>query len=99
MGAVTLVSILLYFSNTFCKRFFGVPFFITSFSEGNSLSTLNVVSQSEIDTLNVHDFLTSKVRSEKGITYTLASSDFTGLREIETSLSPNSNVISIQLNR
>tara|TARA_B100000886_G_scaffold340314_1_gene309133 strand:+ start:3260 stop:3802 length:543 start_codon:yes stop_codon:yes gene_type:complete len=99
MGAVTLVSILLYFSNTFCKRFFGVPFFITSFSEGNSLSTLNVVSQSEIDTLNVHDFLTSKVRSEKGVTYTLASSDFTGLREIETSLSPNSNVISIQLNR
>ena len=99
MGAVTFASLVLYLSNLLCKKFYGEAFFIISFSEGNALSTLNVVTQCEIDFLNVHDFLTSKVKTEQGITYTLASSDFTGLRKIETSLSPNGNVISIQLNR
>ena len=75
------------------------PFFISSFSEGNQRSILNVTASSEIQGLDASNLLTSKVIGDGKITYVLASSDFSGLKVIEKSLQSNQTVETIQLNR
>ena len=45
VGAITLVCIVLYFSNETNKLLFRKPFFTSSFSEGNVMSTLTIVTK------------------------------------------------------
>ena len=54
------------------------PFFITSFSEGNSLSSLTIVAKDSIEMLNSNELLQSKMMSQTDgtITYQLVSSNF-----------------------
>ena len=99
IGAVTLVSIVLYLSNKIYSKLFHKPFFTTSFSEGNTMSTLIVVSKSELNELNSNEALTSKSINNEQTTYVLASSDFKKLQDLEMSIKINQQVISSQLNK
>jgi len=99
IGAVTLVSIVLYLSNKIYLKLFHKSFFTTSFSEGNMMSTLTVVSKSELNELNSNEALTSKTINNDQTTYVLASSDFKKLRDLEMSIKINQQVISSQLNK
>ncbi|SMF79503.1 DUF4956 domain-containing protein [Candidatus Pelagibacter sp. HIMB1321] len=99
IGAVTLVSIVLYSLNKINKFFSQTPFFVSSFSEGNSMSTLMIVTKSELDNLNNHEDLKSKTFSDEQTTYIFASSDFKNLQELEKSISSNNKIISSQLNK
>ena len=54
----------------------GKQFFITSFSEGNSLSTINILTSDEIEILDTNFDLMSKTKTNNEISYTLASSNF-----------------------
>ena len=49
VSSVTIVSIGLYAANFLVKVVTGKPFFIASFSEGNALSTLQVVAKEEVN--------------------------------------------------
>jgi len=99
IGAVTLVCIVLYFLNKISKFFSQTPFFVSSFSEGNTMSTLMIVTKSELDNLNNHEDLKSKTFSDEQTTYIFASSDFKNLQELEKSISSNNKIISSQLNK
>ena len=77
------------------------PFFMTSFSEGNSLSSLSIVTNEQLDLLESHELLQSKVRSqEDGKTiYHLASSNFELLKKIEEDEDVRIHSISADLRR
>jgi hypothetical protein len=95
--SVTLVAVVLYALQQITKFFSLKPFFISSFSEGNLMSTLHVVASAEIIELDTSASLSTKALENKKISYTLADSSFDTLRSIEISLRANSSVISTQL--
>ena len=97
--SVTLVAVVLYALQQITKIFSSKPFFISSFSEGNLMSTLHVVASAEVVELDESTLLSSKATAGGEISYTLASSNFDALRAIEVSLRVNSSVISIQLGK
>ena len=97
--SVTLVAVVLYVLQQITKVFSLKPFFISSFSEGNLMSTLHVVASAEIIELDSNASLSSKTSGVDGISYTLADSNFETLKAIEVSLRTNSSVISIQLGK
>ena len=99
VSSVTIVSIGLYAANFLVKVVTGKPFFIASFSEGNALSTLQVVAKEEVNVLDIDDSLTSKIISEHEVSYALASANFKRLKEIADSIALEKSIISIQLNR
>ena len=99
VGAITLVCIVLYFSNETNKLLFRKPFFTSSFSEGNVMSTLTIVTKSELDNLNTNEDLRSKTFNNEQTTYIFASSDFKKLQELEKSIRSNETILSSQLNR
>jgi hypothetical protein len=99
VSSVTIVSIGLYAANFLAKAVTGKPFFIASFSEGNALSTLQVVAKEEVNVLDIDDSLTSKIISEHEVSYALASANFKRLKEIADSIALEKSIISIQLNR
>ena len=63
------------------------------------MSTLIVVSKSELNELNSNEALTSKSINNEQTTYVLASSDFKKLQDLEMSIKINQQVISSQLNK
>lgn len=99
VGSLTLVAFTLYIINLSVTFVTGKPFFITSFSEGNALSTLSVVAKEKINTLDVDDSLISKMTMDSEVSYTLASANFERLKNIEASISAVEGIISIQLNK
>jgi len=99
ISSITIVSIGLYAANFLVKVVTGKPFFIASFSEGNALSTLQVVAKEEVNVLDIDDSLTSKIITEHEVSYALASANFKRLKEIADSIALEKSIISIQLNR
>ena len=95
--SVTLVAVVLYALQQITKVFSSKPFFISSFSEGNLMSTLHVVASAEVVELDESTLLSSKATAGGEISYTLASSNFETLKAIEISLRAKSSVVSIQL--
>ena len=94
LALVILVSI-----NIFFRNFFKKPFFNTSFSEGNSLSSLEIQSNKEIEWLDKSNFLTLKKKIDDNFFYTLAAYRFEELKEIENEISKNESVVNYQLNK
>jgi len=99
IGAITLVCIVLYLLNKINKFFSQTPFFISSFSEGNVMSTLMIVAKSELNNLNNHEDLKSKTFNNEQTTYIFASSDFKKLQNLEKFINLNNKIISSQLNK
>ena len=97
--SVTLVAAVLYTLQQVTKAFSSKPFFISSFSEGNLMSTLHVVASAEIIELDLNVSLSSKTSGNGEISYSLADSNFETLKAIEVSLRANSSVVSIQLGK
>ena len=99
IGAVTfgiiVLVILNYISNTFLNR----PFFITSFSEGNSLSSLTIVTREDIEILDMDHSLTSKTKSDGLINYTLLSNDFLKLKELENHPAIQKQALTLELRK
>ena len=99
VSSVTLVVLVLLLIQQITKAFSLKPFFISSFSEGNITSTLQVVASTEISELDSNESLTSKTSGSGEIGYTLAHSNFESLKEIEVLLRENKSVVSIQLSK
>lgn len=97
--SVTLVVVILYLVQKITNIFSSAPYFINSFSEGNILSTLHVVSSAEIPDLDLNTNLSSKISTNGEITYTLAHANFDILKTLEVVLRENVSVKSIQLSK
>ena len=98
MQALTLciISLVLvsYFSQIFLKR----PFFNASFSEGNSLSTLEITALKSIDVLEKNEFLKSKSLKNDELNYILVSRNPQNLKNILLIVEKVSHVKDYQLN-
>ncbi len=97
--SVTLVAIILYTLQRITSIFSSKPFFISSFSEGNIMSTLHINAVEEITELDTNESLSSKTSGNGEVAYTLANSNFEALKAIEHSLRANKSIISIQLSK
>jgi len=96
MATISLIIV-----NKLSTRLLAVPFFNSSFSEGNSLSSLGITTQVSIDSLDEHQLLQSKVVSntEGKIIYYLSSVDFERLRKLQNEIQLNQDVQRIELRR
>lgn len=97
--SIYLVSFLLFLISHFSKTYLKKQFFINSFSEGSSLSTLEVESKSTIQDIEDSIYLKSiSYSNDKNIKYLLASSNFDILKNYSLSLKENEKLINFQLN-
>tara|TARA_B110000305_G_scaffold193795_1_gene217531 strand:- start:6695 stop:7309 length:615 start_codon:yes stop_codon:yes gene_type:complete len=97
--SITVVIITLSIINFICVKFLKKPFFIASFSEGNSLSTLVIKTSKILDICENSDFLSSKLKDENYTTYSLSSDSFDKLRCIEINPEVEANSISTEIRR
>ena len=99
--AISMAIITLIFVSKASISLFSVPFFTASFSEGNSLSSISIVSKGQMESLNDHQLLQSKIVSsiDGTVVYQLASINFNLLKEIEKDLQENDDLISAELRR
>ncbi len=77
--------------------FFKKPFFLTSFTEGNSLSTLEITTEKAIKILDDDVDMKSKIMNENEITYLLASSNFIKLKKLINQLEQEEKNLKYQL--
>ena len=94
--AMILVIIFIKLASVISGKF-NKEFFTTSFSEGNSLSILDVEAKNNINSLDNNKFLISKTKNEKNITYVLASSNFNELKSILSEIESNKDIESYQI--
>jgi len=97
--SITLVTMLLAIINYILSKFFNYQFFITSFSEGNSLSTFTISTKENIEILDKSEFLISKTKSDNIINYILASHNFSELKKIEKNPTLQNNSFNVELKR
>lgn len=97
-GAVCL-SVLILLLIHFLLKIFGHSFFSASFSEGNSLSTLEVKSSKPLTKLESNKFLTLMRKDSKCIDYVLTSSNFLALMDLVKDLENDDNVLSSQVRK
>lgn len=93
------ISIGLFIINVTFKKLLDRDFFTSSFSEGNALSTLDILVKNEINLLDNSKYLSSKNVEGETVNYVLISSNFQNLHDLSLTLNNNDSVIKYQLNR
>lgn len=99
VGAVTLAAIVLVITNKVYILLFNKPFFTASFSEGNSLSTFEVLANDTMPELESSAYLISQRYGENEISYMLAANSFTHLCDLQKRIKNSSRIVSYQLNK
>jgi len=99
IGSITLAIIIIVLLNFFCYKIFKKPLFITSFSEGNSLSTLTVQTTEIIEICETSDLLQSKLINDKNIIYSFATDNFEKLKKLEMHNDIKTKCNSVELRR
>ena len=94
LAFVSLLSI-----NFFYKNILKKEFFMTSFSEGNSLSTLSIITNESVEYLKSHQNLVSMSKVDKGYNYVLAASNIKELNLILTDVQKEYNLIDFRLTK
>ena len=98
-GSFIFATVVLLGAHMVSKKFFNKPFFISSFSEGNPLSTLNVTALKIIDSLEESEYLTFKQVSAENIQYILASNNYEELMQIQRGFYENNDILSFQVTK
>lgn len=96
--SILIVILTLSIASKISKSFFKKTFFFTSFTEGNSLSTLEITSDKPITLLDDSKIIRSKTSNENGITYFLASDNFDTLKQLVNQLEQEEKDFKYQLN-
>ena len=96
--SILVVILSLSITSKISKKFFKRNFFFTSFTEGNSLNTLEIISKNSISKLDTNELMKSKILDENGITYFLASENFNKLNELILELENEKTEFKYQLN-
>ncbi len=95
--SMLLAGLCLGLTSFISKRVFKKQFFFLSFSEGNTLSTLQVISKINLSILENSDFLRSKKASSNNISYLLSSNSFQVLKSISKEIENDDSIISYEL--
>ena len=98
VASILLVIVCLGLASAFCRLILKKPFFTASFSEGNSLSTLEVTSLRGLVTLDQSSLLKSKSVSEAQTKYLLVSPNFEVLKQVVEKLEADDEKVQYQLN-
>tara|TARA_Y100000389_G_C17292284_1_gene428648 strand:- start:150 stop:776 length:627 start_codon:yes stop_codon:yes gene_type:complete len=96
--SILLVIIALSLASKISISFFKKSFFFTSFTEGNSLSTLEITTEKSITLLDESKFIRSKTSDQNLITYFLASDNFEKLKQLVDQLENEKRNFKYQLN-
>ena len=96
--SIILVIASLAAASKISKLFFKKPFFFASFTEGNTLSTLEINSKNSILSIENSKYIKSQTSDENGRTYFLASDNFEKLKEMVNELEKEEIVFNYQLN-
>jgi len=100
LGAAVLFATLVLASiHYFSKYVLNKTFFNASFSEGNSLSTLELTLSEDLDSLDESNFLNIKKRSGEGVSYILVSKTFNDLKSVLSTLQTDDRLKSYQLQK
>ena len=94
--SIIFSGFIIYFTNILSNKF-QKTFFLNSFSEGNSLSTLEVTSLVESKILDESIFLKQKNKTKDDFNYILYSNNYENLLDLEKVVKNNKDVISYQL--
>ena len=97
--SIIFTSFLLVIINYLSKILFKKEFFQTSFSEGNSLSTLDLTLSNNSQILDETKYLNTKKIGNGEVKYILVSNNFDDLKEILNQVKDNKDLISYQLNK
>ena len=97
--SIFFTSFLLILTNYLSKILFKKEFFETSFSEGNSLSTLDITLSNNSQILDESKYLNIKKTNDGEVNYILVSNNFDDLKEILNQLKDNKDLVSYQLNK
>ncbi len=98
--AVASSIVILLITNFISKKYFQKPFFSSSFSEGNSLSTVDLLATEEIEMLEKSNLLNLKrFSAENKVQYVLVSNNFDEINNIIQKLKNDKRVLSYELNR
>ncbi len=95
ISLVVVVLILIIVSKIY--KILNKNFFISSFSEGNPLSILEISSISDIELLDNSKFLNSKIKTQKKISYELSNSNFNELKNLLEQIKKENDLIDYQL--
>ena len=98
-GSIILATITLVFIHYSSLNLFGKPFFIASFSEGNALSTLDILTSKHDSLLDKSQYLMLKRVSKENFQYILNAKRFEDLLILQESFKDDDNIISYQLNK
>jgi hypothetical protein len=96
--ALALAFITLYIVEKITKAISGKEYFQVSFSEGNRLSTLEIITSKAQTILHTDSSLISESKNEKGYTYILASNDVKYLKTISEKISNSPDIVQYRLN-
>ena len=96
--SILFVIITLGIASKISISIFKKTFFFTSFTEGNSLSTLEITTDQSIKLLDESKLIKSKTSSENVITYFLASDNFEKLQQLVNHLEKENIIFQYQLN-
>lgn len=96
--SIIFSGFVIYFINLLSNKF-QKPFFLNSFSEGNSLSTLEVTTLNELQILDDSIFLNQKNKTENNINYVLCSNNYENLLHLEKIIKKNKDVTTYQFIR
>ena len=96
-ATLVISSIIFFMLHFFWKIILKKRFFNISFSEGNSLSTLDLITSKEILDLDNSQYLSIKESSDGKINYVLSSPNFEELKKVLSRFKGNKDLISFQL--
>jgi hypothetical protein len=99
ISSIFLVVIFLAVTSLISTKIFHKPLFMTSFTEGNNLSTLTIKTSQQLEICENHVKLQSKYKDEKEIIYSFASENFLDLKKLEEESVIKLNSDSIELRR
>lgn len=97
--SIYLISFSLFTISFVFKKHYKKQFFLTSFSEGNSLSTLEIITSESFPLLDQNKLLKSISSNKSGERqYLLASTNFNYLRNLILQIENDKSIIRYQLN-
>lgn len=99
ISSIFLVVIFLAIASFISTKILNKPLFMTSFTEGNNLSTLTIKTSQQLNICENHVKLQSKNKNENEFIYSFASENFLDLKKLEEESEIQLNSDSIELRR